>query len=362
MSDPRSSRREFLRASAALAAATSIPGCAETRAAAEVGQDSAPSTKDSAPTRQDSPNPLDRRRFGKTDMQVAVLGFGGAEIGFAEVDQATVDKLLNGALDGGMNVIDTAECYRDSEVLIGKAVGHRRKDFHLFTKCGHFTEGGRGEDWSKPAILASIERSLKRLKTDAVDLVLLHSCSLAELEKGECIEALEQAKKDGKTRYIGYSGDSKAARFAVDSGRFDALQTSVNIVDQECIEGTLPAAAEKGLGVIAKRPIANAVWRHESEPANDYHVEYWKRLRKLDYEFAKGENVKNEGVDGPAAIAMRFTAMQPGVHVLIVGTTKPERWKQNAELIAAGPLPKELEASIRERWKAVAESGWVGQT
>lgn len=296
-------------------------------------------------------------------MEVAILGFGGAEIGFEKAEQATVDKLLNGALDGGMNVIDTAECYHESEVLIGTAVGHRRKDYYLFTKCGHYAESrGRSEDWSKAGILRSIERSLKRLKTDAVDLVLLHTCSLEVLEKGECIEGLEQAKKEGKTRYVGFSGDSRAARFAVESGRFDALQTSVNIVDQECIELTLPLAKEKGMGVIAKRPIANAVWRHELKPASDYHVEYWERLQKLKYEFASGENRKKEGADGPAAIAMRFTAMQPGVHVLIVGTTKPDRWKQNAELIRVGPLPKELEESIRARWKEVAESDWIGQT
>ncbi|MFN0006608.1 MAG: aldo/keto reductase [Planctomycetota bacterium] len=295
-------------------------------------------------------------------MEVGILGFGGAEIGFEKAEQATVDKLLNGALDGGMNVIDTAECYRESEVLIGAAVAQRRKDFYLFTKCGHFKEGGGGDDWSKAGTVRSIERSLKRLKTDAVDLVFLHTPALEELEKGECIEGLEQAKKDGKTRYIGFSGDSKAARFAVECGRFDALQTSVNFLDQECIDLTLPLAVEKKIGVVAKRPIANAVWRYESKPSNDYHVEYWERLQKLKYEFASGENRKKEGLEGPAAIAMRFTAMQPGVHVLIVGTTKPERWKQNAELMRAGPLPKDLEASIRARWKEAAGSDWIGQT
>lgn len=347
MTADSSSRRDFLRASAAVTAVASLGGW--TRAGG-------------GPAGQDSATSLERRRFGKTDMDVTVLGFGGAEIGFESVDQATVDKLLNAALDGGMNVIDTAECYRESEVLIGAAVANRRKDFHLFTKCGHFKEGGGGEDWSKAGTVRSVERSLKRLKTDAVDLVFLHSPSLEELEKGECIEGLEQAKKDGKTRYIGYSGDSKAARFAVESGRFDALQTSINFLDQECLSLTLPLAQEKQMGVVAKRPIANAVWRYESKPSNGYHTEYWERLQELKYEFASGENRKKEGPEGPAAIAMRFTAMQPGVHVLIVGTTKPERWRQNAELLRAGPLPKELEASIRARWKETAKSDWIGQT
>jgi aryl-alcohol dehydrogenase-like predicted oxidoreductase len=271
-------------------------------------------------------------------------------------------KLLNSALDAGLNVVDTAECYADSEVQIANAIGSRRKEFHLFTKCGHVVDDkGRQSDWSKAGIVKSVERSLKRLKTDVVDLLQLHSCSLDELKKGECIEGLEQAKKDGKTRYIGYSGDSQAARFAVESGRFDALQISVNFCDQESIDLVLPLAKEKQMGVIAKRPIANAIWRHDEGP-NGGRDAYWQRLQALGFDFAKGDARKREDADGPAGIAMRFTAMQPGVHTLIIGTTKPERWKQNADLMRAGPLQKELAESIRARWKAVAKPDWIGQT
>lgn len=349
MDERGSSRRDFLRASAVTTALCSFPGLA----GRVLAQDA----------EHGSPSGLERRRFGKTDMTVAVLGFGGAEIGYEAVEQGRVDELLNAALDSGLDVVDTAECYRASEELIGKAIGHRRKDYRLFTKCGHATDvAGAGKEWTKAGVLASIERSLKRLKTDAVDLVQLHSCSLEELKKGEAIEGLEQAKKDGKTRYVGYSGDSAAARWAVECGRFDALQTSVNICDQEAIELTLPLARERQMGVIAKRPIANAVWRHDAEPSNDYHVAYWKRLQALAYPFATGEARNVQTPEGAAGIALRFTAMQPGVHVLIVGTTKPERWKQNAALLAAGPLPAELHESIRATWKRVAKPDWVGQT
>jgi aryl-alcohol dehydrogenase-like predicted oxidoreductase len=345
------SRREFLRATVAASAAVAFSAFARGRGVAFA---------------QDAPAPapaLERRRFGKTDMDVAVLGFGGAEIGYEKTDAATVAKLLNSALDAGLNVVDTAECYADSEVLIASAIGTRRKEYYLFTKCGHVVDGaGRQSDWSKAGILRSVERSLKRLKTDAVDLLQLHTCSLEELKKGECIEALEAAKKAGKTRYIGYSGDSQAAKYAIESGRFDSLQTSINVADQECIELTLPLAKERQMGVIAKRPIANAAWRYDAKPENGYHQEYWRRLQELKFEWATGEARAKTDASGPAATAMRFTAMQPGVCVLIVGTTKPERWKQNAELMEAGPLPKELADSIRARWKATAKPEWTGQT
>jgi aryl-alcohol dehydrogenase-like predicted oxidoreductase len=296
-------------------------------------------------------------------MDVAVLGFGGAEIGYEQATPETVNQLLNAALDAGLNTIDTAECYRESEVLIGDAIAHRRRDFLLFTKCGHTAEApAKGPDWSKDGVVKSVERSLKRLRTDAVDLVLLHSCSLDELKKGDCIAGLEEAKKQGKTRFIGYSGDGQAAKWAIESGHFDALETSINICDQQALNLTLPLARERNMGVIAKRPIANAVWRYDEKPENGYHQEYWRRLQQLGYDFASGERRKDIGPDGPAGIALRFTAMQPGVHVLIVGTTKPQRWAENAGLLAAGPLNKQLYDSIRTRWFAIAGQDWGGQT
>ena len=298
---------------------------------------------------------MEKRRLGKTDMNVSVLGFGGSEIGYENATRETVAELLNSALDTGLNVIDTAECYHNSEELIGQAVSHRRKDFYLFTKCGHPHGFGERADWSKDSILESIQRSLRRLKADKIDIVQLHSCSEATLQKGEAIEALQVARERGYTRYIGYSGDGHAARFAVESGAFDTLQTSINIADQEALELTLPLAREKQMGVIAKRPIANAAWKTGHRPLDSYHHEYFERLRKLNYDFL------HHDLEKAISIALRFTLSVPGVHTAIVGTTKPERWQQNARLLAAGPLDKATFHKIRERWEECAPRTWLGQ-
>ncbi|MEZ5963187.1 MAG: aldo/keto reductase [Planctomycetota bacterium] len=305
---------------------------------------------------------METRVLGKTGLEVRLLGFGGSEIGSQGTDQAVVDRLLNSALDAGLNVLDTAECYHDSEEQIARAVKHRRKDYFLFTKCGHWLPGDRrGADWTKPVLLASIDRSLKRLQTEAVDLVQLHMAPLSELEKGDCIEALEEAKKAGKTRFIGYSGDGEAAKFALASDRFDTLQTSVSVFDQEAIDTTLPMAKAKNVGVITKRTIGNAVWRYDERPKNGYHVEYWRRLQELRYDFAAGDNRNDPGPEGTAGIALRFVASLPAVAVMLVGTTKPERWRQNARLLAAGPLPEDRMQAIRARWREVAKPNWTGQ-
>ena len=298
---------------------------------------------------------MEKRPLGKTDMDVSVLGFGGSEIGYQHASPEIVAELLNSALDAGLNVIDTAECYYNSEELIGQTVSDRRKEFYLFTKCGHPHGMESGADWSKDSILKSIERSLERLKTDRLDLVQLHSCSESTLRKGEVIDALQTARERGHTRYIGYSGDSRAAHFAVECGAFDTLQTSISIADQEAIDLTVRLARERKMGVIAKRPIANAAWKTGHRPIDSYHHEYWERLRKLNYDFLHGDLEKS------ISIALRFTLSIPGVQTAIVGTKNPERWEQNAKLLEAGPLDEPTFRNIRERWEECAPRTWIGQ-
>jgi aryl-alcohol dehydrogenase-like predicted oxidoreductase len=299
---------------------------------------------------------MEKRRLGKTDMDVSVLGFGGAEIGFENASPDGVEKLLKSALDAGLNVIDTGECYRDSEELIGRAVSDRRDDFYLLTKCGHPHGMESSANWSQASLLESIERSLRRLKTNRLDIVHLHSCSESDLRKGEAITALQTARERGYTRHIGYSGDSRAAHFAVECGAFDTLQISINIADQEAIDVTVPLAHKKQMGVVAKRPIANAAWKTGHRPANSYHHEYWERLRKLNYDF-----LRNADFEKTISVALRFALSVPGVHTAIVGTTKPERWQQNAQLLEAGPLSEAEFAAIRHRWEEYAPRTWIGQ-
>jgi aryl-alcohol dehydrogenase-like predicted oxidoreductase len=289
-------------------------------------------------------------------MEVSVLGFGGAEIGFQGATEQTVESLLKSALDAGLNVIDTGECYEGSEELIGKAVSDRRADYYLFTKCGH-PRGIGSEDWSPSSLLESIERSLRRLRTERLDLIQLHSCSETVLRKGDAIAALQAAREKGYARYIGYSGDSVAARYAVECGAFDTLQTSVNIADQEAIELSLPMAREKQMGVIAKRPIANAAWKENHKPIDSYHHAYWDRLKKLNYDF-----VRHLPLEESIGHALRFTLSVAGVHTAIVGTTKPERWLENAKLVQAGLLSDADYRAVRDRWEEIAPATWIGQT
>jgi len=294
---------------------------------------------------------MEKRRLGRTDMDVTVLGFGGAGITSESIE--TIGRVLNSALDAGINVIDTAECYESGEESIGDAISKRRDEFFLFTKCGH-PRGIGSEDWSAGSLLESIERSLRRLQTDCIDLIQLHGCSEAVLKKGEAISALEQARERGWVRYLGYSGDGRPARFAVECDAFDALQTSISIADQEAISQIVPLARTRNLGLIAKRPLANFAWKTGHKPINSYHHEYYERLRKLNFDFLGND-------EESIAIPLRFVLSVPGVQTAIVGTTKPERCQENARLLESGPLPPNEYNAIRERWDVIAPKTWIGQ-
>jgi aryl-alcohol dehydrogenase-like predicted oxidoreductase len=285
-------------------------------------------------------------------MQVSVLGFGASEIG-TKASARDVDRLLNSALDAGLNLIDTAECYGVSEEFIGRAIARRRDAYYLLTKCGHAV-GLDLPDWSPALIKKSIERSLQRLRTDYLDVIQLHSCAEEALRTGDLIEVLLTARDSGLVRHVGYSGDGSAALYAVQSGVFDTLQISVNIADQEALDLVLPEAINRDIGVIAKRPIANAAWLTWAF-LHPYARPYRKRLRQLRYEFLR------QGGRASVGTALRFTLSTPGVQTAIVGTAKPSRWEKNAALVAKGPLPRSEYDAIRARWREVALPEWVGR-
>ena len=295
---------------------------------------------------------MDYRTLGRTDLVVSRLGAGLSEIGYelTRHDVAEAGRVLNAALDGGITFLDTAACYNVSEELVGRAVGHRRDEFVLATKAGHVTGGYRGEPWTRRTILDSIDRSLERLQTDHVDLVQLHSCGVDILARGEVIEALEDARRAGKTRYIGYSGDNAAAQWAVADGRFDTLQTSYNLVDQAARRTLFDQAKAQGMGIIVKRPIANGAWGAASAPST-YAGQYWERAQQLQ---ALGEL--------PAAphnriwLALAFVLAQDQVDTAIVGTRNPRHMQANLTWLATEPhLDAATVAELQRRYDAVAD-------
>lgn len=283
----------------------------------------------------------EKRTLGKTDMLVTPLGLGCHEMRLVTPEEG--ERIVLAALDAGLNVFDTAECYGQSEEAIGRALGKHRKDCYLFTKCGH-AAGLDLPDWSPRLLEQSIERSLKRLRTDYIDLLQLHSCPRAILRHSEVIAVLTRAKEQGKVRYIGYSGDRKNALYAIKMGIFDVLQISLNIADQEAIDLLLVPAKAQHMGIIAKHPIANAIWRYEQLPPDQHLQTYWRRLKTLNYDFLHGD------LDEAVSTALRFTMSSP-VDLAIIGTLNPARFTQNLASLQQGMLSVSEYEAIRHRWR-----------
>ena len=288
------------------------------------------------------------RILGKSGIKVSVLGFGAGHIGGLNVAEEEVSRLLNSIVDLGVNLFDTARAYGLSEERIGKHLSHRRNEIIISTKVGYGINGV--EDWTYHSVRLGIDEALAKLKTDYIDIVHLHSCSLEVLKRGEVIDALEHAVQSGKIRVAAYSGENEPLEFAASSGRFGSLQFSINPFDQRSIDKILPLAKARNIGVIAKRPIANVPWRFSEQPYGEYCEEYWKRMHKM--------NLKLD-IDWLEA-AVRFSAFTEGVSSIIVGTSSLDHLKRNLAFIEKGKLPDEIYFMIRKSfWEN--DDNWVGQ-
>jgi aryl-alcohol dehydrogenase-like predicted oxidoreductase len=207
-----------------------------------------------------------RRKLGNTGLEVSPIGFGAFKIGrnekikYAQNYPLPSDeesgRLLNQVLDLGINLIDTAPAYGLSEERIGRHLSPRRKSFILSTKVGEtFDAGHSAYDFSPRGVVTSVERSLKRLKTDAVDLLFLHSDGRdLEIQK-QATDSLRQLKEQGKARFIGLSGKTVEGAQAALSWA-DALMIEYHPEDR-AHEAVIEEAGRKGIAILIKKPLAS---------------------------------------------------------------------------------------------------------
>jgi aryl-alcohol dehydrogenase-like predicted oxidoreductase len=289
-----------------------------------------------------------KRNFGANGFTVPALGFGGGHIGGNEISDNEAGRLLNFAADKGINLFDSARGYGLSEERIGKYLSHRRNEIVLSTKIGYGVQGY--SDWTYDIIIAGIDEALKKLKTDFIDIVHLHTCSLQILQQGEVIDALDKARREGKIKVAAYSGENEALRFAVRSGRFGSIQTSINVTDQRDLNDLIPEAKEKGMGVIGKRPVANALWKFKERPYGSYAEEYWLRWNKMNLDFD----------NDPQELFIRFSVFAPGVDSAIIGTSNISHLKTAIDAVEKGNLPEDIYNKIRNAFQENDEN-WIGK-
>ncbi|MCS7033520.1 MAG: aldo/keto reductase [Phycisphaerae bacterium] len=306
---------------------------------------------------------MEQRILGKTNLSVSILGLGTAPLAYLGIDERPATELVEAMLDAGVNVLDTAAMYPGSEAFIGRRLAHRRKDFLLISKCGTKVEGIDAPPWSPELISRTVDRALQLTRAGVIDVMLLHSCDLKTLQRGEALDALRGAQKAGKVRFLGYSGDNEAAAYAASIADVAVIEASINIVDQANLQTVLPLAQQNHVGIIAKRPIANAAWKDLSRQPGlykSYAKDYTQRFAQL------GLSPQDLGFAGDGAwpeIAIRFTLSFPQVSSAVIGTTSLENARANFGYVKKGPLPPATVERIRAAFRSADPNGsWKGLT
>jgi len=217
------------------------------------------------------------RRFGNTDLEASEIGFGTWALGsswWGEVTEGDGERLLKAALELGITFFDTGDAYGRgaNEELVGRVLAPHRDEVQLATKFGYdlgagrqeHSEGERPQRWDGPFVREALEASLRRLRTDRVDLYQLHNPRMDAIESDETFEALEELKAEGKIRHFGVAlgpaiGWREEGLRAIETRDIASVQSVYNLLEQDPGRDLIDAAARHGAGVMARVPTSSGL-------------------------------------------------------------------------------------------------------
>ncbi len=303
---------------------------------------------------------LATRPLGQTGLDVTVLGFGAMELrgdrhrNPRPLEPGQARAVLGAVLDAGINFIDTSIDYGVSESEIGNAISHRRDEYYLASKAGcplnaeeyvDTPPGPLPHDYTPENIRAGVDQSLRRLRTDHLDLLQLHiSPSIDTIQHDDVIETLFGLQRDGKTRFIGSSSTLPNITDHFELKAFDAFQIPYSLLER-AHEDAITRAHELGAGVIVRGGVAKG-GPARIQPTRQNVWALWE-AEGLDDLLAPGET----RVD----FALRFTISHPGLNTTIVGTSSTEHLAENVAAAQRGPLPSDVYEETKRRLDAAGE-------
>ena len=291
---------------------------------------------------------LTKKVLGRTGLPVTQLGYGSMGLrgprtwGVRVVDEPSADRFLNLVLDSGINFIDTSPDYGLAEERIGRSLSHRRDEFYLATKCGcvytqHDDHLEIDHHWDRDVIRGNLETSLRRLRTDCIDLLQFHGGDAETLQRAGLISLLEDFRAKGLIRFIGVSSKLPHLPGLIDLDVFDTFQIPYSCLSPEHHDW-ITRAADSGAGIIIRGGIAHGGPKAEIQRPQLNDV--WQRAR-LD-------ELLPEGVS-KAQLILRCTLTHPHCHTTIVGTCNAEHLRENLAAAEAGPLPDPLYGEMTAR-------------
>lgn len=318
---------------------------------------------------------INKRKLGKTDLLVSEIGLGGYQLGgfskineipiaFGDMDEKTAISIINTATELGINTFDTADFYSlgNSEIRLGKAVKEYRDKVNLFTKAGSVASYSDSAsdiafdiDLSYHHLMASIDRSLKRLGTNFVDVFQIHKAPQSEEDFQSIEKAFSKIRSNGKSRYCGVSvGINYGAGIELmKRGLVDTLQLYFSLIDPIPLNELLPIAKQEGVGIIIAEPLAQGLLTGKYKP--DYvfpksdirnHVYdsnlLQKKLKKSqEFQFLINEN------RNASQVALSYVLSKNEVSTCIPGVKSIEQLKSNS-LASQMKLSKEELKKIKD--------------
>jgi aryl-alcohol dehydrogenase-like predicted oxidoreductase len=317
---------------------------------------------------------VEYRQFGTTDLRVSVIGFGAwaiggnakvgnVPIGWGPADDDTSCKAIFAAIDAGINFFDTADFYGlgHSEEIIGRTIGNN-KEVVIATKVGQRMAGEAIiADYSKQYIKQACEKSLLRLKRDHIDYYQLHNARMHHLQQGECIEAMEELKAEGKARYWGLSlntfDPAPEAEFLMQHKYADGFQLVLNIINQRAVP-LIAKAAANGYGVIARMPLQFGLLTGKFNEETTFSSDDHRSFRLTPDILRNAMDTLHETLDPVCEtehcswteLALSFIAAVKGVGTIIPGIRTAEHAEKNSKAIR--PLS---EATMHQLFSLSAE-------
>ena len=257
----------------------------------------------------------------------------------AEADAA---RTLNCALDLGINLIDTAQAYGESEAIIGRALKSRRNEYILATKIGALNwEGYTGVEL-REQVEASITESLRTLQTDIIDLLYIHNATPELIQCGEIVDIMQRAQEAGYARFIGTTTYGEDAPLAVlEDGRFDCVQVAYNLLDRQLEERVLPLAKANDIGVVIRSVLLKGALTHR-------YAHLPEELRELRAAVAGINSLRGAQDSSLPELAYRFVLAHPAVSTALVGTGRVHELEEIVSFAGRDTLQSELLHDIRE--------------
>jgi len=302
---------------------------------------------------------MKKRRLGRTGLMVSEISLGTVELGLdygirpvgddARPDDSAATTLLNQALDKGINFIDTARAYGTSEDVIGRAIGGRRAEYVLASKVSLFSKENLAPDALRERVANSVEESLRALRTDMIEVMLVHAGPTDPLDAGPVWEALQNERERGHIRFAGASVYGERGALEAIATGYDCLQIAYSVLDRRPEDRVLKEAAARDVGIVVRSVLLKGALTHRYRDLPD-------SMASLKHAVERMNGISSNEVAGLPELAYRYVLAHPAVHTALVGTARVEEMEAAIVYASRGALSGDLTGRIRsvrveeERW------------